>query len=217
MNRDFLIVALDVEPAEAYQLIDKLGDKVTTYKVGMYLYYKEGRKILEYLAGRDKKVFLDLKLNDIPNTISNAVRVLTSEYKNISLFTLFSGAAAVKAAYQVAPAHVNILNVTVLTSEELNAPDAVERRTGLSLEAGAAGVVCSGLETAALRDRFGDDFLIVNPGIRPALSEKGDQKRVVTPAEAAGAGASHIVVGRPVYQADEPSTAVDRILSEISG
>jgi len=227
-KNDFLIVALDYDSIEkALSLVDKLPS-VTFYKVGMELFYSAGYHIIKTLKDRGKKIFLDLKINDIPKTIEKATRVISR--LNVDYLTLFTEGEGVEAAKQAsAGSCLKIMNVTVLTSvptqmdlkktlnvaetKDTNIFNRVKERTDLSLQAGADGVICSGLETLRLRESLGNDFIIINPGVRPAGFSHGDQQRVVTPSDAYRDGASHIVVGRPFAESDDPNLLAESIYS----
>lgn len=215
---DKLIVALDVPTAaDALGLVGVLGDTVSFYKVGMQLYFAEGNALVKELIARRKRVFLDLKINDIPETVALAVGSLAR--LGVDYLTLFTNEKQIAAARKVVDdlqSPLKLLNVTVLTSDA-SGVDAVERRAQLSLEAGADGLICSGQETAALRTRHGAGPIIVNPGIRPAGGGADDQVRVVTPAMAIRAGATNIVVGRPITKAKDPRAAAEAIVAEIRG
>src|SRR5438874_5432332 len=230
---DRLIVALDVSSAAAAQkIVNALGDSVHIYKVGMQLYTAEGPQIVRDLVNSGRRVFLDLKYHDIPNTVASAVReaaqlgarMLTVHASGgEKMLRAVAEASRVGADVRVRP--LQILAVTVLTSmDESNMHqtgvsgtllDQVLRLASTALNAGCAGVVSSAREVRALRAKFGANFLIVNPGVRPAGSDHGDQARVVTPAEAIQSGASHIVVGRPITAAKDPAVAARGIQLEI--
>jgi orotidine-5'-phosphate decarboxylase len=216
--KEKLIVALDVPAAkDALELVGALGDTVSFYKVGMQLYFAEGNTLVKELLARKKRVFLDLKINDIPETVVNAVGSLVR--LGVDYLTLFTAQKQIAAARKVVDAMqspLKLLNVTVLTSDA-SSYEAVEQRAQLSLEAGADGLICSGLEAAALRARFGEKPILVSPGIRPAGANADDQVRVVTPAMAIRAGVSHIVVGRPITRAKDPRAAAEAIVAEIQG
>ncbi|MCX7633264.1 MAG: orotidine-5'-phosphate decarboxylase [Turneriella sp.] len=215
--REKMIVALDVPDApKALQLVETLDDLIVYYKVGMQLYFREGNPFIHELLRRGKKVFLDLKIHDIPQTVAGAVASLAS--LAIEYLTLATGEAQLRAARQVLQAQsspLKLLNVTVLTSEKSSLAE-VLARTELSLRAGADGVIASGQETQELRKRFGQEFIIITPGIRPHGSAVHDQERVATPRAAIAAGATHIVVGRPITQAVDPRSAAFAILQEIN-
>lgn len=215
--REKLIVALDVpDAAEALRLVDELGDTVVFYKVGMQLYFAEGNTFVRALKERQKKIFLDLKINDIPETVAHAVTSVAR--LDVDYLTLFTGAAQIKAAREAlgkAGSSLKLLNVTVLTSE-ISDFTSVKVRAELSLEAGAHGLICSGRETAELRQIYGASPLLVNPGIRPLGGSDDDQIRIVTPTMAIQAGATNIVVGRPITRTGDPRAAAEAIQAEIA-
>jgi len=228
--RERLIVALDVaSAADAHRIVSCLGDSIQFYKVGMQLYTAEGPGIVRDLVRAGKKIFLDLKYHDIPNTVGAAAR--EAAQLGVSMLTLHAsgGTKMLRAAVDATRqnnAELAILAVTVLTSMEENdlhetgiqdsiAEQAV-RLANLALNAGCAGVVSSAREVKALRASLGSDFLAVTPGVRPAGSAHGDQARVVTPAEAIAAGATNIVVGRPITAAVDPVLEAQKILREIA-
>jgi orotidine-5'-phosphate decarboxylase len=225
--RQRLIVALDVSTAAAARkIVAAVGDSAHAYKVGMQLYTAEGPSIVRELVGSGRRVFLDLKYHDIPNTVGAAVR--EAARLGVSMLTVHAsgGGKMLRAAVEAAqkPGFL-VLAVTVLTSlddDELGkiglrggALDQVLRLTALALSNGCKGVVASALEAAALREEFGHDFTIVTPGVRLAGSGPNDQARVVTPSEAISAGASHIVVGRPITEASDPAAEARAILGQI--
>jgi orotidine-5'-phosphate decarboxylase len=228
--RQRLIVALDVSSAAAARnIVAAVGDSALAYKVGMQLYTAEGPALVRELIGSGRRVFLDLKYHDIPNTVSAAVREAAE--LGVSMLTVHAGGgnkmlrAAVDATGAVNP-DILVLAVTVLTS--LDDPDMsmlglrggvldqVLRLGALALSNGCGGVVASAREASALREEFGNDFVIVTPGVRPAGSGVQDQARVVTPAEAIAAGASYIVVGRPITDASDPAAEARAILGQIA-
>jgi orotidine-5'-phosphate decarboxylase len=227
--RERLIVALDVSTAtEAQKIVASLGASVQTYKVGMQLYTAEGPQVVRDLVATGKRVFLDLKYHDIPNTVAAAVR--EAAQLGVSMLTVHAsgGTKMLRAAAEAARekgSGPQVLAVTVLTSmdvEDLSATgvpgqvvDQVVRLASMALKAGCAGVVSSAQEVRALRAKLSRDFLAVTPGVRPAGSAHGDQARVVTPAEAVASGATHIVVGRPITAAADPSSEAERILREM--
>jgi len=230
LPRERLIVALDVpSAAEAHKIVSSLGNTVETYKVGMQLYTAEGPGVVRELVSSGKKVFLDLKYHDIPNTVVAAVR--ESSQLGVSMLTVHAAGgtkmlqAAVEAARASKPNVPRILAVTVLTSmnnadlNEIGVPGELESHVlqlaSMALAAGCAGVVSSAREVKTLRAKLGNDFLAVTPGVRPAGTALGDQARVVTPAEAIAAGASHIVVGRPITATSNPAAAAETVLQEI--
>ena len=225
--RERLIVALDVSSvAAAHTIVAAIGDAVSTYKIGKQLFTAAGPAAVREVAGMGKQVFLDLKYHDIPNTVSAAVREAGN--LGVSMVTLHGvgGTEMLAAAVNAAQgSSMRLLAVTVLTSVdehdlretgiEDDLGDQVVRITSLALNSGCAGVVSSAREVRMLRDKFGDQFLAVTPGVRPAGSNHEDQARVVTPAEAISAGASHIVVGRPITGARDPVHAAQEILEQI--
>jgi len=228
--RERLIVALDVSSsAAARKIVAAVGDSAHAYKVGMQLYTAEGPAIVRELVGSGRKAFLDLKYNDIPNTVSAAVREAAQLGASMLTVHASGGAkmlsAAVKAAKAVNP-NLAVLAVTVLTSlddGDLNVlgirggvVDQVLRLAALALSNGCQGIVASAQEASALREEFGRDFTIVTPGVRPAGSGADDQARVVTPAEAIAAGASYIVVGRPITGATDPAAEARAILGQLA-
>jgi orotidine-5'-phosphate decarboxylase len=227
--RQRLIVALDVSTAAAAQrIVAAVGDSAHAYKVGMQLYTAEGPSLVRELVGSGRRIFLDLKYHDIPNTVGAAVR--EAAQLGVSMLTVHASGggkmlrAAVEAA-QTAQADLLVLAVTVLTSLDDadlgkvglrgGVLDQVLRLTALALSNGCQGVVASAQEAAALRQEFGLDFTIVTPGVRAAGSGPHDQVRIVTPAEAIAAGASHIVVGRPITEASDPAAEARAILAQI--
>jgi orotidine-5'-phosphate decarboxylase len=228
--RQNLIVALDVSSAAAAQkIVAAVGDSAFTYKVGMQLYTAEGPGIVRDLIASGRRVFLDLKYHDIPNTVASAVREAAE--LGVGMLTIHAGGggkmirAAVEAARNSNPA-LMLLGVTVLTSmddQDLDkvgvrdsVADQVLRLAGLAITSGCQGVVASALEAAKLRSKLGNHFLIVTPGVRPAGKDPGDQSRVVTPAEAIAAGATYIVVGRPITAAPNPAAEARSILDQMS-
>jgi orotidine-5'-phosphate decarboxylase len=227
-TRDRLIIALDVDSArQAQQIVQLVGASASTFKVGKQLFTAEGPQVVRDLVASGKQVFLDLKFHDIPNTVASAVRQ-ASELK-VSMLTVHAsgGAKMLKAASQAAGERVLVLAVTVLTSladEDLseigvagNVQAQVLRLSGLARANGIRGIVASAHEARELRRELGEDFAIVTPGVRPTGAEKGDQSRVVTPGDAIRAGASHIVVGRPITEASDPARAAAEILEELEG
>ncbi len=225
--RDRLIVALDVPGvADAEALIDRLGDAVTFYKIGMQLAFAGGLPLVESLVASGRRVFLDMKLLDIDNTVEMGVRSIVG--LGATLTTIHAYPQAMEAAVRGrGESALGLLGVSVLTSmddDDLkqagyagSAEDIVEARAAAAAAVGMDGVVCSAREAARVREIVGRDMIIVTPGIRPSGSDSGDQKRIVTPADAIGAGADYLVVGRPVSQAADPVAAADAIVGEIAG
>jgi len=225
-----LILALDLETREeALAMLDQLGDSLKWVKIGLQLFTAYGPDFVREVADKGYQVFLDLKLHDIPNTVAKAVQSISS--LPVQLLTLHGSGGgemlewANKARTDHAP-DLNLLAVTVLTSmneEQLHSlnvkmtPEAqVMHLAGVSLNAGIQGLVCSSLELSPLRTKFGSDPIIVTPGIRPAGSAADEQKRIMTPAAAAAAGSSYIVVGRPILKADSPAEAARAIQAELA-
>ncbi|MCA1438780.1 orotidine-5'-phosphate decarboxylase [Ensifer sp. IC4062] len=223
--RDRLIVGLDLPTiAEAEKIVSTLGDSIVFYKIGYQLAFAGGLEFARDLAASGKKVFLDMKLLDIDNTVAKGVENIVK--MGVSMLTLHAYPKAMKAAVEAARGSgLCLLGVTVLTSmDEQDVIDAgyeydphtlVLRRAEQARAAGMGGIVCSAEEAAAVRKIIGADMALVTPGIRPAGADKGDQKRVMTPAEALRAGSSHLVVARPIVQAAEPLTAARAILTEM--
>lgn len=234
MTDERLIAALDVPTRDdAERLVERLGTSVSYYKVGMELFYALGGDIVAWLKEREKKVFLDLKLHDIPHTVGNGLCSLLRLRPDILNVHTAGGLRMMQtasealhhAADQAGIPCPKLIGVTVLTSMDAQdwaglghtgtIADAVLRRAKLAQEAGLDGVVASPAETAEIRRVCGDDFLIVTPGIRPAGVSRDDQRRVMTPAGAMRAGASQIVVGRAIYAAENPRAAAEEILKEM--
>jgi orotidine-5'-phosphate decarboxylase len=227
--RQRLIIALDVSTAAAAQkIVAAVGDSALTYKVGMQLYTAEGPQVVRDLMASGRRVFLDLKYHDIPNTVGEAVRAAAQ--LGVSMLTVHASGggkmlrAAAEAAH-TAPG-LMVLAVTVLTSMDENdlekigvrgsIENSVQRLAAIALANGCHGVVASAREASTLRAELGDDFTIVTPGVRPAGSGAHDQVRIATPAEAIASGASYIVVGRPITEAADPAAEARAILAEIS-
>ena len=227
--RQRLIVALDVSSSvAARKIVTSVGDSAHAYKVGMQLFTAEGPTIVRDLVGSGRRIFLDLKYHDIPNTVGAAVR--EAAQVGVSMLTVHAcgGARMLRAAAEAAQAvnpNLLVLAATVLTSldeADLNmlglrggVLDQVLRLAALALSNGCQGIVASAQEASALREEFGRDFIIVTPGVRPAGSGADDQVRVVTPAEAIAAGASYIVVGRPITEAPDPAAETRAILGQL--
>jgi len=244
--KDKLIVALDVDTfEEARILVDSLGSVVNIFKVGSQLFTACGPVVVRYILVRGKKVFLDLKFHDIPNTVANAIRaavnlsvavheiIESSGKKNeindgIFMCTVHTMGgkemleraveAAAQQAQSVGVIKPLLVGITVLTSEAStnNMSALVLERARLAKECGLSGVVASSHEAKLIRQELGDDFIIVTPGIRPSGAGENDQKRVMTPREAARMGSDFLVVGRPIVKAENPVLATKKILEEIS-
>lgn len=230
-----LIVALDVQTLEeAKALVEVLAPAVDVFKVGSQLFTAYGPKAVQFIQEKGKEVFLDLKYHDIPNTVSNAVEAAVrslaaggKEKRSILMYTMHTVGGEemmVKAAQSARKTaeefHVRVplsLGITVLTSEQsTNDTKRVVLERALSAKkAGLDGVVASVEEVAMLREKLGNDFIIVTPGIRPAAADVGDQKRVATPALAVKSGSNFLVVGRPIVKAADPLKAAREIVKEI--
>ena len=224
-RRERLIVALDVPTAsEARAMVEKLGDSVSFFKIGLELsttgqYYE----VLDWLVKRGHRVFCDLKLHDIPETVRRAVANLRG--RGVTFLTVHADRGVMGAAVKER-GDVKILAVTVLTSTGQadlaeqgysgKLDDLVLKRAGDALAAGCDGVIASGLEASGLRKKYGEKLLLVTPGIRPAGGDAGDQKRVVDVAQAFKNGADYIVVGRPVRDAKDPRAAAEAIQATIA-
>lgn len=226
---DRLIVALDVPNAlEGLKMAETLGDAVSFYKIGLGMLTGGGLALANELKQEHgKRIFLDMKLFDIGNTVENAVRGLAQF--DLDFLTVHGDPHVVRAAKEgAAGKDLKILAVTILTSlnrDDLDAglmkagnmQEMVTERAAKAFEAGADGVIASPLEAALIRALpQSKDRLIVTPGVRPAGSAAGDQKRIATPASAIAEGADHIVVGRPIYEADSPKAAAQTVLAELS-
>ncbi|MDO8848511.1 MAG: orotidine-5'-phosphate decarboxylase [Coriobacteriia bacterium] len=233
--RDRIIVALDLPDAErALAMARTLRGRVGWVKVGMTLYYAEGPQIVRDLRAMGFKVFVDLKLHDIPHQVEGACRTLTRAGADMFTVHASGGRAMLEAAVGATTAAAekfkaprpNILAVTVLTSLDdaalaeigvsTTSAEQVAALATLARDTGCDGVVCSPVEAEAMRTLLGTDALVVTPGVRPADEDAGDQARTATPAEAIAAGASHLVVGRPVTGAADPAAAAEAIVKEMA-
>jgi orotidine-5'-phosphate decarboxylase len=223
---DRLIVALDFpDTRAALALVDRLHGATRWFKVGLELYIAEGNSLVAELKRRGYSIFLDLKLHDIPNTVASAVRAAT--HLGVDMLTVHAagGPEMLTAAVGAAELRLTLLAVTVLTSMDspqlqaigvTETPVAlVERLATMAMACGVGGLVCSPNEVANLRKRLGNEPLLVIPGIRPEGAEVGDQRRVATPAAAMAAGASYLVVGRPITRAEDPEAAARAIFGEM--
>ncbi|MBX7079023.1 MAG: orotidine-5'-phosphate decarboxylase [Nannocystaceae bacterium] len=227
-DRERLIVALDVPSADvAFDVAGRLSGHVGMFKIGLELFVAEGPQVVRRMRelAPDVDIFLDLKLHDIPNTMRGAIRsVRTLGVKFVTVHA-GSGTAHLAACVEEAGDAVGILAVTVLTSQDDVAcrqaghtralDELVEMRAVCAREAGCAGVVCSGRELGRVR-AVAPKLARVVPGIRPAGADLGDQQRVMTPARAVAEGATHIVVGRPILQAEDQAAAADAIVRELA-
>jgi orotidine-5'-phosphate decarboxylase len=224
--RERLIVALDVPTvAEAEALVARLGETVTFYKIGYHLAFAGGIDFARVLASAGKRIFLDLKLHDIGYTVARGVESVARI--GASFLTIHAYPQTMHAAVDAcAGSSLRLLAVTVLTSYsdadlaaagyDFTVAELAQERAAQARDIGMDGLVCSGEEAAALRAVVGAGMLLVTPGIRPAGSEPGDQKRVMSPAAAVCAGADHLVVGRPIVMARDPKAAAQAIVAEIA-
>lgn len=222
---DRLIIPLDVPTvADAEQLVDRIGSAASFYKIGHQLAFAGGLEFANDLLADGKQVFLDMKLLDIDNTISKGVENIVK--MGVQMTTIHAYPKAMKAAVDAAQgSDLCLLGVTVLTSMDDadlaaagyagNARDLVLQRAEAASKIGMGGIVASALEAADIRKRVNEGMAIVTPGIRPSGSEVGDQKRIMTPADAIGAGASHLVVGRPITASPDPKAAAQAVTAEI--
>lgn len=221
MNPDPIIVPLDLPDLDsACRMVDLLGEHVAWYKIGPVLYLESGRELAAFLKRRGKRVFLDMKFHDIPNTVEHACAAAARLGMDLITVHLSGGRPMLRGARKgVEGTASKLLGVSVLTSTDektLREDMGVDRTpleqvrflVGLGLEAGVHGVVCSPAETAGLRERFGKGFLIVNPGIRDESDPPDDQSRTATAREALGRGADYLVIGRPILSASDPVAKV---------
>lgn len=232
--REKLMVALDVAALdEVARAVDMLADSAGWFKVGSQLFTAEGPEVVEIIKATGAKVFLDLKYHDIPNTVSLAGRAAAS--LGVDLFNVHAlgGVGMMSAVVKEVTDHCKeqersrprIIAVTVLTSMkeedlrdigvEATAQEMALRLAALARKSGLDGVVASAHEVRAIKEKVGEDFLVVTPGVRPAWAAANDQKRVMTPAEAIREGADYLVVGRPIMKAKDPAEAARRVLEEI--
>ena len=234
--KERLIVALDVDTKEEVEfLVNELKDDIGMFKVGLQLYTSMGSEIISYIKSRGGKVFLDLKLHDIPNTVSETVRVLTKSGVDMMNVHSQGGLAMMKLAKETSLKTAEelgidaplLIAVTILTSlgdtevEEIgykkSAKEMVEHLRLLTDEAGLDGVVCSPLEAGIIKNACRDGFITVTPGVRPAGEDIGDQKRITTPGQAIKGGSTYIVVGRPITKAENVKEAARKIVAEMEG
>lgn len=232
--RDAIIIALDCDRERALELADILEGRAIWVKVGMTLFYRYGPAIVDEMRARGLRVFLDLKLHDIPFQIRGAAYAASLTGADILSIHGLGGAAMIaegragaeEAAAQRDGDRSRLVAISVLTSMDQEAlasigvssavADEVERLASLAYGAGADGIVCSPQEAAQMRELLGPDALIVCPGVRPAGADVGDQKRIATPAAAMAAGASKLVIGRPITGADDPRAAFESIVAELT-
>lgn len=231
-----IIVPLDVPTADAaIALLDRLPE-VGFWKVGLELFVSSGNRLIDELKARQKKIFLDLKFHDIPNTMAGACRAAARYGVDLITVHATAGEAALTAAQEAAVQGAteagvptpNLIAVTVLTSISarslalelkvpLELPDYALQMAMMAQECGLAGAVCSPQEASDLKNVLGKSFLLVCPGVRPEWAAAGDQKRSLTPAAAIQAGADYLVIGRPITASDDPAAAFQRVCDELAG
>jgi orotidine-5'-phosphate decarboxylase len=226
--RDRLIVALDFPTqAKALALVSVLSGSVSIYKIGLQLYTVAGPAIVQAVAATGAKIFLDLKLHDIPNTVAKAVTAAAELGVHMLTIHLSGGSAMLRAAVEAKPPALSLLGVTVLTSASQETlaeigiasdlPAQVVRLAELAQKCGVDGLITSPQEVSVLRERLGQEMTLVTPGVRPAWAGADDQKRFTTPSEALKRGADYLVIGRPITAHADPPAAVRRLLEEIGG
>lgn len=224
---DQIIVALDVPTKEeALNLLEQLLDPISFFKVGLQLYTAEGPEIIRTISSTGARVFLDLKLHDIPHTVARTVERVNALGAQALTIHLSGGSDMVRAAAEARGPGMLLLGVTVLTSatektlREIGVADGMDkevlRLATLGVEGGVNGLVASARELEMLRRQFGTKVKLVAPGIRPSWSSAGDQKRAMTPRQALEAGADYLVIGRPITAHPRPREAVDKILQELA-
>jgi orotidine-5'-phosphate decarboxylase len=225
--RDRLIVALDFpSQSKALALVSVLSNAISTYKIGLQLYTAEGPGIVRAVAATGAKIFLDLKLHDIPNTVAKAVAAAGELSVQMLSVHLSGGQAMLEAAVAARSPNLSLLGVTVLTSatpETLNETgvnsqieEQVLRLAELGKNSGIDGLITSPHEVRKLRERLGDQMKLITPGVRPSWAIANDQKRFTTPSEALKSGADYLVIGRPITADPDPRAAVERLLEEIA-
>ena len=223
---DKIIIALDVATAEeALNLVSQLQGRVSRFKVGLQLYTAAGPEVVREIVRAGAKVFLDLKLHDIPNTVGSAVKSAMDLGIDMLTIHLSGGEAMIRAAVGAAEQRVTVLGVTVLTSQtqetlgSIGVNESVEKQVlrlaALGVKCGVGGLVASAQEAAALRQHVPKNIRLVTPGIRPSSAASGDQKRVTTPRQALDAGADYLVIGRPIIGSPDPSAAVQQLVAEL--
>ncbi len=229
--QDKIIIALDVPDTDgALRLIDSIadhGEPPALCKIGLELFTAEGPSVVKAVNARGCEIFLDLKFHDIPNTIAHAIRSAAGLGVAMTTIHAVGGPVMMEAAAKAAEKmELLILAVTVLTSMDsdqlsstginVEPKEQVLRLAGLAAKAGIGGIVCSPLEISAIRESFDEKLRIVTPGVRPIWAAAGDQKRVMTPAEAVAAGSDWLVIGRPITAAENPKEAYAKVVAELS-
>ena len=229
--QDKIIIALDVPDTDgALRLIDSIadhGEPPALCKIGLELFTAEGPSVVKAVKARGCEIFLDLKFHDIPNTVAHAIRSAAGLGVAMTTIHAVGGPVMMEAAAKaVEGTDLLILAVTVLTSMDsdqlsstginVEPKEQVLRLAGLASAAGIGGIVCSPLEISAIRGSFGNNLRIVTPGVRPTWAAAGDQKRVMTPAEAIKAGSDWLVIGRPITAAESPKEAYANVIAELS-
>ncbi|MCM8818461.1 MAG: orotidine-5'-phosphate decarboxylase [Candidatus Omnitrophica bacterium] len=223
-----LIIALDLsDKKKIYKLVEKIGEKVDFYKIGIIPYLLFGNEIIKWLKKEKKKIFFDLKFFDIPNTVKNAVKIISEHEVDMFTVHLMAGEKTIKEIVEIKKelkSNIKIIGVTILTSLaekdlkflgiNMEIKEIVKKLVRYAYEWGTDGVVCSGQELKDLRKAFKPPFLMIVPGVRMEKS-KDDQKRIITPEQAIKDGADFIVVGRPIYESKNPIKVVEKILKEI--
>ncbi|HEX7517999.1 MAG TPA: orotidine-5'-phosphate decarboxylase [Chthoniobacterales bacterium] len=226
-TRDRLIVALDFPTkSKALALVSALSGAASNYKIGLQLYTAEGPEIIRAVAATGAKIFLDLKLHDIPSTVAKAVAAASELGVQMLTVHLSGGRAMIEAAVEARSPNLSILGVTVLTSatpetlSETGVNSGIEeqvlRLAELGKKSGIDGLITSPHEVRILRERLGDQIKLITPGVRPSWAEANDQKRFTTPSEALKSGTDYLVIGRPITADPDPRTAIERLLEEIA-
>ena len=229
--QDKIIIALDVPDTDgALRLIDSIadhGEPPALCKIGLELFTAEGPSVVKAVKARGCEVFLDLKFHDIPNTVAHAIRSAAGLGVAMTTIHAVGGSVMMEAAAKAAEKmELLILAVTVLTSMDsdqlsstginVEPKEQVLRLVRLAAKAGIGGIVCSPLEISAIRESFDEKLRIVTPGVRPIWAAAGDQKRVMTPAEAVAAGSDWLVIGRPITASENPKEAYAKVVAELS-
>lgn len=221
-----MIVALDVPSRrDATRLVEQLSSRVSIFKIGLQLFTAEGPEVVRAVRDTGARIFLDLKLHDIPNTVARTVEAIGALGVEMTTIHLCGGRAMIEAAVAARGDDLTLIGVTVLTSVDQTGlretgvegelPRQVERLARLGVESGVRAFVASSREVKMLREQFGPEVKLVIPGVRPSWSETNDQKRVMTPAEALQAGADYLVIGRPVTAHRDPAEAMARICDDL--